>query len=65
MEITKRQMLECAERELKLRKRVYPRRASEGRMSPGFATEQIRLMEAIVEHLRPLAEADDAKGRLL
>ncbi len=40
--------LECARRELRERKRVYPRRIEAGKMSQPFANEQIALMTAIV-----------------
>ena len=59
--ITAADMLACAEREVKMRKRVYPRWVEDGRMSEGAAAHQIATMEEIVKTLRPLAE----KERLL
>ena len=38
----------CAVRELGLRRRVYPRRVEEGKMSQARAMEEIALMEAIL-----------------
>lgn len=63
--ITLRRMLEAAEREVSLRRRVYPNRIETGRMTPRKAAEEIAVMQAIADHLRPLAEAEEAKGRLL
>ncbi len=37
----------CVERELSMRKRVYPRWIADGRMKQADADEQIRIMEAI------------------
>ena len=59
--ITAEDMLICAERELKMRHRVYPRWVEEGRISEGKATHELAAMAAIVDTLRPLA----AKERLL
>jgi hypothetical protein len=44
--------LGCIERELKYRRRVYPRWIEEKRMSTDFAREQIRIMEEIAEDYR-------------
>lgn len=63
--ITAREKFECAERELKQRKYVYPRRVADGKMTQDFANKQINLMEAIATDYRVLAEAEDAAGRLL
>lgn len=56
--ITAADMLACAEREVKMRKRVYPRWVEDGRMSEGTAAHQLACMEEIVKTLRPLAEKD-------
>ena len=53
--------LACAERELKMRHRVYPRWVSQARMSQASADREIATMTAIVDTLKPLAE----KERLL
>ena len=59
--ITAEDMLACAERELKMRQRVYPRWVEEGRISEGKAAHELAAMAAIVDALRPLA----AKERLI
>lgn len=56
--ITAADMLRCAERELKMRKGVYPRWIENGRISEGAAAHQLACMEEIVKTLRPLAEKD-------
>ena len=48
--------LECAERELRMRRRVYPRWVSEGRMEQGKADRELLAMAAIVETLACLIE---------
>ena len=49
------QLAQAADREVKMRKRVYPNRVMTGRMTDGFATTQIELMEDIAELLSDLA----------
>ena len=44
-------LIECVERELQYRRRVYPRRIEKGRMSVELATRQIGLMESIKRNL--------------
>lgn len=46
------QMVECAERELALRRNVYPKWVAARRMAQAKATEEIRRMEAIVAYLK-------------
>lgn len=55
----------CAERELKIRRRVYPTRVSTGRMSQQLASREISLMEEIQATLLELAEVEEAAERLL
>jgi hypothetical protein len=50
--------LRCAERELKLRKRVYPRRIEAQRMTQDLADREVRMMEAIVGTLEALAQKE-------
>ena len=50
---------ECAERELKLRKRVYPNLVLRGRMTQAKADWEIRTMEHIVITLRALEEHEE------
>jgi hypothetical protein len=42
----------CLERELRLRRRVYPRRVAEGRMKIRDAEHEIKTMEAIADDYR-------------
>lgn len=62
--ITAADKAECAEREVKQRRYVYPRRVADGKMTQAFADRQIAVMESIASDLRALADAEDAKGRL-
>jgi hypothetical protein len=48
---TPRQLADCAERELRLRRRLYPRFVRERRMSLGKADAEIAMMAAIAAHL--------------
>jgi hypothetical protein len=64
MTFTNEQLAACAEREVKQRRRVYPRWVEDGRMSQAFADEQIALMEWIASDYRAKANADSAKGDL-
>jgi len=50
--------LACAERELKMRKRVYPRWIEDGRISAGKAAHEIAAMEAIVADYQKLAAGE-------
>ncbi len=58
---TATEKLACAEREVRYRRTVYPRRIEAGSMTPALANKQIALMEAIAADYRVLAE----KERLL
>jgi predicted methyltransferase len=53
------EMLRCADRELKMRKRVYPRLVERERMTVTEADSEIRNMENIVEHFRKLVDAQE------
>jgi len=53
------ELAECAEREVKQRKRVYPRRITEGRMTQSLAERQIAMMEAIAAHYRSMARKEE------
>lgn len=55
---TAQDKLECAEREVRYRKRVYAARVSTGRMTQGLADRQIALMEDIVRDYALAAEAE-------
>ena len=59
--ITTADKLACAERELKMRQRVYARWQEEGKMSAGKAVHELAAMQAIVDDYRAAVE----KERLL
>jgi hypothetical protein len=46
------ELVACAEREVRFREFVYPRRIATKRMTPEKAEREIALMRAIVEELR-------------
>ena len=48
--------LKCAERELKMRQRVYARFVDAGKMTAAAAAHEIACMAAIVEDYRKLCE---------
>ncbi|MBY0296416.1 MAG: hypothetical protein K2X71_10305 [Methylobacterium sp.] len=58
--------LRCAERELRQRRRVYPRLVESGRMTPAEADRETACMEAIAADYRTqvLAEKPDLFGGL-
>jgi hypothetical protein len=58
---TAQDKLECVERELRFRFRVYHRRVNNGEMNTQLAKHEIDIMEAICEDYRQQA----AKERLL
>ena len=41
------EQLDCIERELRFRRRVYPRRVADGKMTQVLAERQIALMESV------------------
>lgn len=60
---TPRQLAEVAEREVRYRKRVYPRLVEQGKMSQAKMDYEIAAMEAIVERLRAIqAYAERREG---
>lgn len=52
--VTLADQIRCVEREIALRRHVYPRQVSIGRMKPGEADEEIRRMESVLATLRSL-----------
>lgn len=56
--ITNTDKLACAQRELKMRKRVYDRWVEDGRMSAGKAAHEIACMESIVSDYEKLAQGE-------
>jgi hypothetical protein len=59
--IDARTKLKCAERELRMRRKVYPRWVAENQLSQEVADRQIAVMAAIVEDYRKLAEQDEPR----
>ena len=51
-------LADCAQREVKMRQRVYPNRVLTGRMSHAFAQVEISKMAAIAEVLVELAKRE-------
>jgi hypothetical protein len=58
MTITATDKMQCAERELKYRRRVYGRLVERGKMSLLQCKRELELMEAIAEDYRKLATQD-------
>ncbi|MBR0753475.1 hypothetical protein JQ604_14905 [Bradyrhizobium jicamae] len=58
MSVTAAQKLQCIERELSYRRRVYARLVARGKMSELERIEEMRLMEAIRDDYRELVEAE-------
>jgi hypothetical protein len=56
MSFTDTEKRECAEREAKMRRRVYPRWVAEGRMSQVAADSQIAMMDEIANDYRGKSE---------
>lgn len=54
MTITIKHMIDCASRELELRKKVYPRRIELGKMSEHQALWEINVMNEILATLKDL-----------
>lgn len=52
-----RELIEEAEREVFMRRRVFPSRVRQGVLDPRDADRRIDMMSAIAGHLRALAEA--------
>lgn len=63
--ITNADKARCAEREVKMRRAVYPRFVHNGRMTQAEANREIEIMAAIAFDFAELAEADKAAGLLL
>lgn len=58
MAYSAREKLDAVRRELKLRKRVYPRMVEAGRMTASFAEGNIHIFEAIESDYRVQVEAE-------
>jgi hypothetical protein len=59
MAVTNKEKLECCERELKFRFRVYDRLIVRGKMTEAQKAREIELMSAIVEDYRALAADEE------
>ncbi len=59
--VTIDEQVACVEREIKMRRRVYPRWTADQRMTQAKADAEIRAMEAVLETLRGI----QAGSRLL
>ena len=63
---TNDELAACAAREVRQRRRVYPRLVARGRMTPSDRDREIAMMRAIESRLAEQAKADPAgSGRLL
>lgn len=58
------QLAECAAREVRWRKRVYPNRIATGRMSQAKADSEIAMMALIQEHFEAMAKTDQPELQL-
>ena len=58
------ELVKCAERELKMRCAVYPKRVNQNAMTQEKATEEIAMMREIAAHLREEAEKEKGQGAL-
>ena len=61
---TAREKADCAEREVKQRAYVYPRRVADGKMTQALADKQIAMMTEIATEYGAAADAEEAQGRL-
>lgn len=59
MTFTNKQKYECAERELNMRKRVYPRWVAQSKMTQASADKETQTMEAIMLDYMHLARMDE------
>lgn len=55
----------AAEREVKMRRRVYPRRVENGQMTQALADREIAAMEEIAETLKSLVPSKTNQPRML
>lgn len=58
------ELLKCAQRELAMRERVYPRQVEQGKMAPQTADHETECMAQIVELLREKAKAENPQQDL-
>lgn len=62
--ITTADKLACAERELKMRLRVYPRWQEAGRISAGRAAHEIACMESIIADYKNVVKKDQRYAKM-
>ena len=48
--------MRAVEREIDMRRQVYPRRVADGKMSQQFADEELAIMEAVLATLKRIAQ---------
>lgn len=65
MSFTHAQKQKAAEREARMRRRVYPRLVERGQLTEQAAKDGIGIMDAIAADYAAIIEAESAKGRLL
>lgn len=51
MEVTLHEQIECVERELRMRQRVYPRWVKQGKMTPEGQQKEMARMAAVLDTL--------------
>ena len=56
--MTEHEKLKCAERELAMRKRVYPRLVDAGKLKPEQATYELECMRAIVDDYNKIVNGE-------
>lgn len=61
---TARQKMQAAQREVGYRRRVYPRRVDDGKMTQAQADREIAIMDQIALDYGALAKAEEARGDL-
>jgi hypothetical protein len=57
--VSTHEKLKCAERELKMRQRVYPRFVENGKMKQWQADYEIKVMQAIIDDYRAQVEKEN------
>jgi hypothetical protein len=57
-EVSNAEKLRCVERELKMRRSVYPRWTAAGKMSAPQADHEIKVMSAVVDDYRAAVEKE-------
>jgi hypothetical protein len=64
VQFSRADLADCAEREVKQRRRVYPNLVTGGKMTREFADRQIAMMEEIARDYRRVAAVEAARGDL-